>query len=242
MTPPAAYAMSTLLLAAAAIVVPAPLPLRHRTVGARGTTIDPRRRRAMVVGGGLGAAALLLLPSAPHVALGLAVVGSALGWWLPMPVSAADRAQHRADLGLVLELWAAGLAGGLAPGAALDSALTAAARQDVPQLAVLFRAAALLRLGADAERAWAGAELLPELAPVAAAARRSAVSGAELTTVVREQAAALRRAGVAETQRRSARAMVLMAAPLGLCFLPAFICLGLAPVVIALLDTLSIGR
>ena len=77
---------------------------------------------------------------------------------------------------------------------------------------------------------------------MAQAARRSAAAGTDLAEALREQARVLRRAEVAQAHRRAARGEVLMAGPLGLCFLPAFICLGLAPVVIALLGTLTIWR
>jgi pilus assembly protein TadC len=40
--------------------------------------------------------------------------------------------------------------------------------------------------------------------------------------------------------RAAGRAGVLMTAPLGICFLPAFLCLGLAPVVVGLLGQLEI--
>ena len=43
-----------------------------------------------------------------------------------------------------------------------------------------------------------------------------------------------------ESARAAGRAGVLMTAPLGVCFLPAFLCLGLAPVVLGLLGHLTI--
>ncbi len=105
----------------------------------------------------------------------------------------------------------------------------------------LIRAADLLALGADAAVAWqcaaegargeAGAEEVESLARIA---RRSARSGSCLATAIGELAA--QRRGVVEdlAAARAERAGVLISGPLGLCFLPAFLCLGIVPVVIGM--------
>lgn len=108
-------------------------------------------------------------------------------------------------------------------------------------MAALRAVTALLALGADPGRAWTPAESISALAPIAAAARRSTVGGVGLAQAVRDQATAQSLETAQDLERRAGRAGVLMAAPLGLCFLPAFICLGLAPVIIALLADLGIG-
>ena len=100
--------------------------------------------------------------------------------------------------------------------------------------------AALFELGADPAVAWEPADGHPDLRDLAAAARRSAVAGTPLSDAARQHAALLRSARASEVQRRAGRAGVAMTAPLGLCFLPAFLCLGLAPVVVGLLGTLGI--
>ncbi len=107
-------------------------------------------------------------------------------------------------------------------------------------VALLAGVASLLLLGADARAAWRAAAEHPDLAPVAAAARRSAVGGTGLVEALQEQAQRLRSQGSAAAARSAGRAGVLMAGPLGLCFLPAFLCLGLAPVVIGLLGKLDL--
>ena len=94
--------------------------------------------------------------------------------------------------------------------------------------------ARLLHLGADPADAWSTVADDPALAPVAAVGRRSAHSGVRLADGVEALAddlrAQARRLGLA----RAHRAGVLAAAPLGLCFLPAFVCLGIAPALIGL--------
>ncbi|WP_174555457.1 type II secretion system F family protein, partial [Nocardia xishanensis] len=65
-------------------------------------------------------------------------------------------------------------------------------------------------------------------------ARRSARSGASLAVAVGELADQHRRAVEDAAAARAERAGVLVGGPLGLCFLPAFLCLGIVPVVIGL--------
>jgi len=114
------------------------------------------------------------------------------------------------------------------------------ARASAGPIATLDAVAAMLALGADPDTAWQHADLDPDLAPLAAAARRSAAGGAGFADAVREHAAALRSDAAAESVRAAGRAGVLMTAPLGLCFLPAFVCCGLAPVVVGLIGKLDI--
>ncbi|TWF77033.1 type II secretion system (T2SS) protein F [Pseudonocardia hierapolitana] len=98
----------------------------------------------------------------------------------------------------------------------------------------LRRTAGLLELGADAEAAWIAAERLPALATFARAAGRSASTGSALAQVARAEAERIR-AGLLDTaQAKAQRAAVLITAPLGVCFLPAFLVLGIAPVVVGL--------
>lgn len=101
---------------------------------------------------------------------------------------------------------------------------------------ILKRAADLLRLGADPEVAWqspdeksgAGCEALTRLA------RRSAASGSALAAGVAELAEQERQVVTHNAAAAAERAGVLIAGPLGLCFLPAFVCLGVVPVVAGL--------
>ena len=65
-------------------------------------------------------------------------------------------------------------------------------------------------------------------------ARRSARSGASLADAVAELAEAERASAEDAAAAAAERAGVLISGPLGLCFLPAFVCLGIVPVVIGL--------
>ncbi len=98
----------------------------------------------------------------------------------------------------------------------------------------LRRVAGLLELGADPADAWQAAAGLPALAGFARAAGRSAGTGAALADVARGEGVRIRAELIDTAQARAQRAAVLITGPLGLCFLPAFLALGIAPVVIGL--------
>jgi pilus assembly protein TadC len=134
----------------------------------------------------------------------------------------------------------------LQAGMAVSTAAAATAASAPPQLArVLRRAADLLALGADSAVAWS---VSPEQAVDAQTdallrlARRSASSGAALARGVAELAEQSRHDATHTAAAAAERAGVLIAGPLGLCFLPAFVCLGIVPVVAGLAgDVLQAG-
>ena len=129
----------------------------------------------------------------------------------------------------------------LAAGMAVSTAAAATTASAPPRLArVLRRAADMLALGADPSVAWASPPDLPSGSVDAQAdallrmARRSASSGAALAEGVAELAAQSRHDAAHAAAATAERAGVLIAGPLGLCFLPAFVCLGIVPVVAGL--------
>ncbi len=125
----------------------------------------------------------------------------------------------------------------LSAGLTVPEAATATASFSPPVVrGILQRAGDLLALGADPETAWQspdqtagdGGEALARLA------RRSASSGSALAAGVAELAEQERRQVTDTATAAAERAGVLIAGPLGLCFLPAFVCLGVVPVVAGL--------
>lgn len=98
----------------------------------------------------------------------------------------------------------------------------------------LRRVAGLLELGADPADAWDAAAQVPALRTFARAAGRSAGTGSALAQVARAEAVRVRTELEDAARARAQRAAVLITGPLGLCFLPAFLLLGIAPVVIGL--------
>ncbi|MGV1087188.1 MAG: type II secretion system F family protein [Mycobacterium sp.] len=123
----------------------------------------------------------------------------------------------------------------LEAGMGVANAAAATAPSASPGLrVVLQRAADLLALGADPDIAWSVADGDPDLDALMRLARRSASSGSALAHGVRELADQLRQDAVHAAAAAAERAGVFIAGPLGLCFLPAFVCLGIVPVVAGL--------
>ena len=204
-------AMVTLLLAAATLVVPdspAAVSTRLGALPARMAVVSDGRRR-----------------SPPGHRLG--------GWpkaWLdhlPGRRAAPDSFALAGCWGLL----AACLRGGLP--VALSVRLVAPGLPE-PAREAMRRTAELLALGADPEQAWQSALACPSTAELARGARRTARSGAALAGVAEALAVELRGEANDRAEARAERAAVAVTGPLGLCFLPAFLCLGVIPVVVGL--------
>ncbi|WP_280397462.1 type II secretion system F family protein [Nocardia carnea] len=135
----------------------------------------------------------------------------------------------------LFDLLAACLRAGLPADAAVRAVLPTC---PAPLAALLRRAADLLAMGADPATAWAvtppGADTAPEFEALARLARRSARSGSSLAAAVGELADEHRALVEEAATARAERAGVLIGGPLGLCFLPAFVCLGIVPVIVGL--------
>ncbi|HKN99847.1 MAG TPA: type II secretion system F family protein [Pseudonocardiaceae bacterium] len=129
------------------------------------------------------------------------------------------------------DLLAACLRGGLPVPVAVRAVI---AEVPAPADAALDRTAELLALGADPVSAWAPALAEPLTAELARGARRSARSGAALAAVAEGLANSVRASADDLAEAKAQRAAVAVTGPLGLCFLPAFLCIGVVPVVIGL--------
>ncbi|WP_455113821.1 type II secretion system F family protein [Rothia mucilaginosa] len=136
------------------------------------------------------------------------------------------------DTALVLELLAAQLRAGLAPLAALGTlaeALNSRALHTVCQR---------LQMGSNWGNAWSGSaagtfgELRDALAP-------AYTGGAPSTALLLSLADAHRLSERRAAERAAGKLSVALVVPLGLCSLPAFICLGIVPILISLLPTLT---
>jgi pilus assembly protein TadC len=162
----------------------------------------------------------------------VAAAGTVAGEWFLQRMS-DDRPAARAalvrDLPGACDLLAVCLSAGVPMTTALGSVASAVPG---PVGDELGRVAALGRLGADSRRAWA--EIPAELAPLARILERSGDSGARAAPALAALAADLRAQARAGTEVAVRRAGVWVLAPLGLCFLPAFVCLGVVPLVLGL--------
>jgi Flp pilus assembly protein TadB len=147
----------------------------------------------------------------------------------------ATREQQRrlsADLPLFCDLVAAQVAAG----ASLPLAAEAAAEAVAGELADAVRSAiAVIRLGTAPEEAWAALGGAREpLRPLSRLLARASATGsgvAEALTTLAEEARVRQRVSVEAAARRSE---ALAVAPLGLCFLPAFVLVGVLPLVAGL--------
>jgi hypothetical protein len=144
---------------------------------------------------------------------------------------------------LAIELFAAGLTSGLLPGLAAELVVVAFGRagperemDPLGQIAERFReAAAILADTADPALAWAVLCRDPATEPVGTAALRSSRTGAPLAEAVARAARSARVAAQQAAQGQVRSVAVKAAAPLALCFLPAFVLIGILPTALGLL-------
>lgn len=204
---------------------------QHRTDGAPSVRRDLRRPAsglaalgiAVFVGGWLGlmlaAASLVVLPR-----------------WLRSLESARDRvrrARRAAELPLLCDVLAACLNAGATP------QLAVAAIADAGESALqtdLRRISRSLAAGASWDLAWRACDA--QLSQVAGVMAASVRSGASAAPLLRSLATELRKDRRADRLDAARRLGVHTAAPLGLCFLPGFVLLGLVPIVAGLVVAL----
>jgi Flp pilus assembly protein TadB len=187
----------------------------------------------------LGGASLAVLVGG----IGGMVVGAivtAAGWWAigrsRRPRAPSADIATRLRMAGTLDLLAAGLRAGLPVPTALDAVSGAAPAEAA---AALRSASALLALGSEPGEAWAPVQALPGLGELAVAAIRTSRSGAAFASAAGDLAERLREELTTEAEERAERAGVALALPVGLCFLPAFFCLGVLPVVLGLAGRLG---
>jgi len=232
MTPPA---LALLLGATALLIAPGPAGPRSRIrLRDRATTAPQGGTRwlppvaafacaaatAVLLGGAAG------LLAAPLVAAGVLAAGRRAIHG-PRPVAAAEPLALAGAWDLMAACLSAGLPVPPAVRAAADALPGAAG-------AAMRRAAELLALGADPQQAWQPALECPDTVRLARVARRSGRSGAALAAALAALATEVRAGARERSEARAQRAGVLITGPLGLCFMPAFLVIGVVPVVVGL--------
>jgi pilus assembly protein TadC len=231
----ATWAMAGLLI----LSEPRPAPRRRSLRPPQLPHVAPERLARPAAAAAAGAIAVLW-----HPGIGL-VAGFLLWWLLPAVVERLDRSsevRHREALERQLPLAAGLLAACLAAGATLPRSLrvTADAVGD-PARSLLQRAAGASELGAPPSEiaailagpgsaSWRG---------VGAAVLRSAASGAPLAELLGVQADQALHTWSADAAARARAAAVRSVMPLALCYLPAFLLLGVGPVVAGLLGAVG---
>ncbi|TDQ55352.1 type II secretion system F family protein [Actinorugispora endophytica] len=204
---------------------------------------QPRRvpvgLRVLVACAPLGTACLLL--GAP-IGLPAGLAAGALVWWRlgrGDPAAARGRAAESAmALPLAVDLLVAGLRSGSDP---IGVVAAVARAVGGPLGTELGEVAHRLRLGADPAEAWRELRGPAELVTLGKAIARASRTGAPLADVLELHAADCRRAARVRALALSQRVGVAVAAPLGLCFLPAFALIGVVPLAAGLVSDLVLS-
>jgi len=182
------------------------------------------------VGVAAGCAAALVLggTAGPVVGLVLAVATPRLLGRLEPGARRRRRRRVAVDLPVAADLLAACLAAGAGPASA---AAAVGASLGGPVGEALDRGAALVALGSDPGETWGRLADDRALAPLGRALARAADGGLPLAEVVAALADEVRAASRARADAAARRVGVRAVAPLGVCFLPAFVLVGVVPVV-----------
>lgn len=162
----------------------------------------------------------------------LAPVAGAAAWrWAGTWESRAALRRRDAvaqELPLVVDLMAGCLVAGASPEAALARV---AAAVDAPMREELHGVVARLRLGADPATVWVELSGHTELGPLGRTLARAVRTGASVAEAMARLAEDLRRTSRTQAESRARSVAVKAAAPLGLCLLPAFVLVGVVPLV-----------
>lgn len=146
--------------------------------------------------------------------------------------AAADYVGGLRDPAMMLELIGAMLDAGSGLGRSLELIAVHADPAIGRPLAPVVSA---LAIGADWETAWRSSGAIPaQLQALRDALGFAALTGVPSSAILYAQAARLRREQFRTAEQRAAALGVKLVIPLGLCSLPAFVCLGIVPVLLAM--------
>ena len=182
---------------------------------------------AVFVGGGPGLVAGAAGAAATWVGIGRA----------EPPARRRAREAVLADLPHVVSLLGAALRSGTPPGAAVAAVCAALPGAAADRLAPV---SARLALGVEPGAVWQSLADDPELAPLGRAMARAQATGTPVVRTVERLADELAASARAAVEDRARAVGVRAALPLGLCLLPAFVLVGIVPLVAGMLGTLGL--
>jgi hypothetical protein len=143
--------------------------------------------------------------------------------------------QGLADTAMMLELIGAMLDAGAGVGRSLHLLADCSSAEHAQSLRPVVSA---LAIGADWSTAWRSSSVRsPEIIELRDALGFAALTGAPSSSILYAQAARMRRERFRAAEKRAAALGVRLVIPLGLCSLPAFVCLGVLPVLLAMIPT-----
>ena len=221
---------------AAATALAAPRPAHRLVPAARRATAARTGLSAPVACalGGAGIAVLVGVPLGPVLGVAAALGGPVLLGRLEPAAARRDREQLVTQLPLALDLLAACLSGGASLPAAAAALACAVPGVLGARLAAVSRALAVGTAPADAWLLLGGSSHDDPLAGPARLLARAAEGGTPVAATVTRLAVEARARARAAGSQRARQLGVVIVAPLGLCFLPAFVLLGVVPVVVGL--------
>ena len=204
------------------------LPARARIPASSAARPAGRRQRLAAVVLALCLVGLLGVPWG----LGLGVLAVVLLPRVLARLEPASARRRRARIGADLPLAVDLLSACLRAGRPVGEALAVVAGAVGGPLGTLFAEVdARLRLGADPADAWGLLAGEPACAPLARAIRRAMRSGAPLADTLEQLAADVRQERRWSADERARAVEARSVVPLGLCFLPAFVLIGIVPTV-----------
>ncbi|MFT4009695.1 MAG: type II secretion system F family protein [Nocardioidaceae bacterium] len=200
---------------------------------APGLSPGPSLRRvdvALLARVAVGVGVFAIFPGVPGLAVGLAVLvwgGRLLARWEP-GAARRRRLELESLVPLSVDLLSVALRAGASTQGALRDVAAAVPSPLAEELAAVVRR---LEIGTDPVLVWEELAKHPQLGPLGRTLLRCSRSGASVATALARQAEeqwAARRAQV-EAQARAVDARASL--PLGLCLLPAFVLLGVVPMI-----------
>ena len=207
---------------------------RARRLAGGAETRSPRPARLPLLSavmGGLGCLIVMPLPWSIGIALATVLVVPRAFTLLQARESSISHDDLARQAPLIADLIAATMASGAPIGQAIGAVARAVGE---PGSRLLVTVEHSIALGADPAVAWEPVLATEELAPIAEAVMRSMRTGAPMSRVLERVADDLRTARHAAIDVAARRAGVRAVAPLAACFLPAFLLVGVVPVVASL--------
>lgn len=228
------------VLAAVGLALALPAPRQRVSARAAPEPAGPRDRAtplravsALLVGAGV-----LAFVGGP-VGIGAGAAAVATVWWLTgrmePPAVRRRREAVAAAVPHAVDLMAACLAAGQSPTSAMQEIALAV---DPPLADELSAWSARLRLGVDPVTVWRDLSGHPQLGGLGRAMARAVESGASVADAMLRLADDQRRQERARVEARARSVGVKAALPLGACLLPAFILVGVVPLVAGSLPAL----
>lgn len=212
---------SAVLLIGPVQTLPRPRVLRRRT----------RLPSAPVmagVGAGLAVALLVPAPVGPPAAVAAAFFAVRVVRRLEPASARRRRARLEAAVPHVVDLMSACLSAGGSPAGALEQVVRVLQAPMCDELSSYSRR---LALGADPVSVWAAMARHPQLGALGRTLQRSAETGASVADALARLGTELRASRRSATEARARTIEVKASVPLGVCLLPAFVLIGVVPIV-----------